>query len=122
VRVYQFRHTGMERQSPNQEQLSLCRFQWSMIFSENRLTTFPDHALVEHDLFGKPANHFSGSCSSGASFGNWLRFALQPGIYIAGYRRRQKKIKLSWPRLTKRVSGLASAAGIGKVRRPRRLR
>jgi hypothetical protein len=45
-----------------------------MISSENRKTTFRDHASaralqrparwVVHDLIGKPENHFSGSCEN----------------------------------------------------------
>src|SRR5271169_5667921 len=61
-------------------------------------------ALVEHDLFGKPATTFPDRAQVEPAFGNRLRLALQPRIYIAGYRARQKKIKLSWPRPTKQVS------------------
>ena|SRR5277367_1597223 len=49
--------------------------------------------LAEHD-FESCASTSSATRACGASFGNRLRLALQRGIYIAGYRRRQKKIKI----------------------------
>jgi disulfide bond formation protein DsbB len=90
VRVYQFRHTGLESQLPKMAAIVAPLFQSSMIFR-------------------KPGYHFSGSCSS---------HDVYIVTSIVGSRAGQKQTKASRPSRQNGLPGLHPSPGSAKCSRP----
>jgi hypothetical protein len=80
-----------------------------MILSENRKSTFRDHALSGHDLVRKPGNRFSGSCPV------WARSFRKPGSRFSGSCPRLRIAPSSCPRIFPGPTGLSPK----RRRRPR---